>query len=472
MIPLLISAFVLGIFFDNVYHDLPTTCLHNVAIARTGYYYDVLIPSVSLCHPTDAVRANFGHEPFRYPIGRIMRDSSRKTQWPRSPKPQSLPSEVISTILKFAALAPRKEGIAWAALVCRYWYRRCLPYLFKSIALRSKSDMDILYALVTQRPRTHILGPSITDLDHHLALEETHSEVWAYGVAVSLANRLPHLLRLEQRRDYSYWELIQSRTPPRISTSLPALYSAYKAVTTFSLTRYHFRSFAAFTQLVSALPVLETLKCKDVTWNDRPDNPRLLRAPLSRIEVYGAAAKSRRMIQLFTIGWGSWKPTPKYPVLGCYESKLIKGLVDMEDLSKNQQGSSIYSCNIHFATFVDKWHFTIEGSGNIGMESTWDLALSPRVTHDSLTRACLTNLSISRPCIFRNHLDEQYWAKRVDTMFSKTPLFLEDVTITWKERRATETTLQEREVETSKLRSLFPRLQQTGKLQFIFERKK
>ncbi len=177
MIPLLISAFVLGIFFDNVYHDLPTTCLHNVAIARTGYYYDVLIPSVSLCHPTDAVRANFGHEPFRYPIGRIMRDSSRKTQWPRSPKPQSLPSEVISTILKFSALAPRKEGIAWSALVCRYWYRRCLPYLFKSITLRSKSDMDILYALV-KRPRTHILGPS----NHHLALEEMHSGLMLRGL--------------------------------------------------------------------------------------------------------------------------------------------------------------------------------------------------------------------------------------------------------------------------------------------------
>lgn len=284
-----------------------------------------------------------------------MRDFTCETQWPRLSKPRTLPSEVIGVIL--AALVPNdldhsynKKHIAWCALVCRHWYRKCSPYLFKTIKLHSKGDMNILYARI-EKPGSHIPGASITSL----TLNEGDGDVWAYNVALSMANKLPHLHKLHQARENAYdWKVIRSRIPPRISTSLPALYSAYTMVTTFILENHRFRSFAAFTQLISALPVLETLKCKYVTWEERPNNPRLLRAPrrLSTIEIALASRQSGQMFQLFTARWGAWKPTSKYPELGCNDSKLIHGMVDIHD--PNIPDPFGVASKIRFATFADE----------------------------------------------------------------------------------------------------------------------
>ncbi len=298
-------------------------------------------------------------------MGRVMRDSLRETQWPRPPKPPPLPSEVISIIL--ADLAPNESNdnyktyMTSCALVCRYWWQKCSPYLFKTIELRSKADVDILSALI-EKPNSYLAAASITSLKIH----ERAGEVWAYNVAVSLAHRFPRLRALRQERDGAAYfgreTQIKQHTPPRISGSLPALYSAYRTVTTFVLINHHFRSFAALTQLVSALPVLETLKCEHVTWDQRPDNPRLLRAPrrLSAVEVrFGDA--NWRMIELFTARWGrlplDWEPSSKCPELGHGDSLLVHGLVNLKDMRSSLRLKRFdleHQFAIRFTTSIEK----------------------------------------------------------------------------------------------------------------------
>lgn len=298
-----------------------------------------------------------------------MRDYSHKTQCWRPAKPRSLPSEVINIVLavvnanisiiladsytKPFDTSEFKKQIASYALVCHHWYRILSPYLYKTITLHSKGDMDILYARI-EKPRGLVTGADITSL----ALIEADNDVWAYGAAALLASRLPHLFMLHQERNFEQfsWDVIQSRTPPRISTALPALYSAYKMVTTFSLAVHHFRSFAALTQLVNALPVLETFRCARVTWDKCPDNPRLLRAPrrLSRIEVFGVKVDGvslGQLIQLFTARCGAWKPTARYPELGCNDSKLVRTL--MEDIPSMSAHTGSSECVIECATIAE-----------------------------------------------------------------------------------------------------------------------
>ncbi len=312
--------FVIGIFFKDATERCDS---------------DEFFPSVSLCHPLDTVRANFGQQPFRYPIARIIRDSSRETQWPRPPKPPSFSSEIIYIIL--GGLAPNndmdKTHMVSCSLVCRYWSRILSPYLFRTIKLQSKDEMDVMSAQVDNSNRQ--MSAAITSLTVH---ERAH-DVWAYKVAMSLANRCHNLKTLTQERDpldRLGWEIIRQCTPPGISRSLPALYSAYRAVTTFVLINQHFSSFAALTQLVSAFPVLKTLKCERITWDKRPDNPRLLRAPrcLSTIQVE-CCDTDWRMAQLFIARWGrlplDWDPSSKSPELHRNDSLFVHGLLNTED---------------------------------------------------------------------------------------------------------------------------------------------
>ncbi len=280
------------------------------------------------------MRANFGQVPFRYPLERVVSDSVRTSQWPRLPREPSFPPEVVYAIL--AAVAPtddeRKTYAATCSLVCRYWARILSPYLFKTTKLQRKGDADILSILIEQ-PKC-LIPTFLTSL----TIQERACDAWAYSVAMLLAHRLPNLQNLILERDPLsplQWKEVQRSMPPSISRSLPALYSAYKGVTTLTLVNHHFPSFATFTQLVSVLPVLKSLQCNCVTWGERPNNPRLLRAPgrLSTIQMQKCEGYWQ-MIQLFTARWGrlplDWEPSSKCPELNYNDSLLIHALLNFK----------------------------------------------------------------------------------------------------------------------------------------------
>ncbi len=293
----------------------------------------MLFPSVSLSHDINAVQANFGREPFHYAIEYIKADSLRKHRFPMAPKIPFLPSEIICVILSALASKDdkRQPYIVACSLVCRYWSKILSPYLFKTLKLRSQDDMGMLSTL-TEQPNSCIPA-SLTRLTIH----EHACSAWAHNIAMSLSHKLPNLRILQQERDHltpSQWKTITQSTPPFVSRSLPALYSAYKGVTTFILINHHFPSFAVFTQLVSALPVLETLDCRRVTWDTRPENPRLLRAPgrLSTLQVQDCD-RYWQMIQLFTARWGrsplDWEPPLKCPEFNYNDSLLVHPLLNL-----------------------------------------------------------------------------------------------------------------------------------------------
>ncbi|PSR74483.1 hypothetical protein PHLCEN_2v9780 [Hermanssonia centrifuga] len=408
------SGFVAGVFFVAKVHQK-----------------SVLFPSVSLSHSVDAVRANFGQTPFRYSIEHIVADSLRKHQFPRLSKLSLLPSEIIHVIL--AALTSNgdeyKPYMVACSLVCRYWSKILSPYLFKTIKLRSKGDMDFLSTLIEQP------GSCIPASLTHLTIHEHACDVWAHYVAMSLSHKFPNLRILQQERDYLtpfQWKDIQKSMPPSISGSIPALYSAYKGVTTFVLINHHFPSFAVFTQLVSALPVLETLDCRRVTWDTRPENPRLLRAPgrLSTLQVQDCD-RYWQMIQLFTARWGrsplDWEPPLKCPELNYNDSLLVHPLLNLTQAL--------------FPPVPDykiKFLFVCSAEERVYKEITWDLTFSPCTFHrqNGLIKTCLTDLQITTT----NSLEHfNIWILPLDELFFKAPLpFLANVTFRRRRRRREE----------------------------------
>ncbi|PSR72272.1 hypothetical protein PHLCEN_2v11864 [Hermanssonia centrifuga] len=459
-----------------------------------------LFPSVSLSQTSESVRANFGHEPFAYAVEDVVKaleETSSQPRWPSFPRLPSFPSEILQFVLDALHLTideddsgdtnEYKRTINSCALTCRYWSRVCCPYLFESITIRSKEDLNTLLDLMA-RPDSHIPSSIL-----RLEIWEG-SDVWAHNVAMSLASKLPKLETVtHERMGDPTWKNAQRRTPPQISRS-SAFYSAYQVVTTLVLKNHHFSSFAALTQLVKALPKLDVLKCEYLSWEERPYNPRLLRAAshLSTVQVeYGGRWE---LIQLFTARWGrlplDWDPSSKCPELNPSDLSLVHELLK---LIVRQKHPPTYEFSLRVCAEIRAWHLIINTIDSMMQDQRmrWCLVFSlhnPGVTGTAVV-TYLTELRVST--IKRQNISYRWSSRRphhndqvekdlfgnllscsqLDDLFSKFPLpYLRTVTIAVRSEEEVSKPYDHHATSkkiASTLREKLPYLQGSGKLSLM-----
>jgi hypothetical protein len=165
----------------------------------------------------------------------------------------------------------QKRVLSLCSLVCRHWARICRPLIFRSIALRSASDLSLFKHTLLTPPPLDLL--SLAKYVKNLYVEVKHIEPpWAHRLRSDLAHILSTECQLNLIVDASALEEISTaRSVKVIFDTLPrTLPSAHACFFSLEFSSIHFRDTVSLYRLISMCRILQELYLNDLTWDIAP----------------------------------------------------------------------------------------------------------------------------------------------------------------------------------------------------------